>query len=727
MVEPSEAMRGSDFAEWLERCGVSLSEAELDRLAKAGVIRPTSGGYVGAHVLVAARYDAAVRVPRHAWATEQELSVDLGPVERVMGCVERALSGDEGAKEELTREFERELARRDPFGPIAHVVDVLRADVVEKLRGEGRLYVELHRVASRLAEELEAAAPSSEEATAEPDPVTGPVTGPASDPMAFGEDEDVLDALSEIVGEDGEDGEELLLIEESEGSDEKLLLVEESEGSDEELLLVDEAEALEESEESMLRVSEADEAVSVPPPMPSEALKRSSSVQDNPFMRGEVRATAKTESLKSRLEALKKPADVEFSALMDESPIGDGPGDSEDDWVEQETVAMDPSDFEEGLAEMTQEATQSHMDERLSLERRIEQLNARRQEFLTAHNWAELVSLYEDGLELFDGEERAQVLLTVVKLYAAKLGDPDRGVPYLGKAWAMRGEAPSGRNALKLAEQLASRGNAPALAWLESVREDGDAETHEAWVRALSASGERERALLTWGAYMAEEGARTSRRTLKTLETLSVGAQEEIVEGLYEDLLEQAGEKRRGVVSVSAAKVAKERGDDVAWTAHLEGALEAGEDVWEQYAEVCRRLELRGAWESARERWGGGFEGKESWPEGPGEPGAGEASDEAIALWEARVERSAGDWRAVSLLSSLYEVSGRWPERYALLNRSASQVTSDEDRVEVYLSMARIAVEYLEAPDEAAIHYARVIEIVPDHPEAHEGLQSLGA
>jgi tetratricopeptide (TPR) repeat protein len=703
-------MTRADFSKWLEGCGVSLGVDVLERLAAdEGPLRPIDGAYGRAHLIVAVRYDEAVRRPRHAWSSPADLEVDLAPVERAMGWVEGVAAGDLGAKEELTRELERELARRDPFGPLAGVMELLRDDAVEGLRGDGRLYMELRRVALGLAAELEAEAEPAEAAGPEP----GPVTGPVSDPMSFGDDDDVLEALSEIAGDDEED--DALLLEDA---------FEEEFGDSE---VSEAAEELDVSE-----AVEADEAVSVPPPMPRQALDTpSSATADNPFMRGEVRVTAKTESLKSKLEALKKPAAVDTSALMSEAPMSEvDASEGEEDWVDQETVALDPHELEGGgLAEMTQEATESHMDERLSLERRIERLNARRQEFLTQKNWEGLVTLYEDGLELFEGEERAQVLLTVAKLYAGKLKDVPRAVEFLGRAWEMRAEAPSARSALGLAEQVASRGGAEALQWLESVREDGDAETHEAWVRALSASGERERALLTWGAYLAEDDSRTSRRTLKTLETLSVGAQDEIVEGLYEDLLEQSDEGSRGVVSVSAAKVARGRGDDVAWTAHLEDALASGEDVWGDYAEVVRRLGLWGAWSSAREAWGEAFAGRSEWPIAQEEVDAhaGEASDEAIALWEGRVERSPADWRAVSQLSTLYDHAGRWPERYALLNRSAGQISTDTERVEVYLSMARIAVEHLEAPDEAAIHYARVIEIVPDHPEAHEGLQSLGA
>ncbi len=693
MGEPVVAMTGADFSKWLEGCGVSLDEDALERLASEGPLRPIDGSYTRAHLLVAVRYDEAIRRPRHAWCTPADLEVDLGPVEQAMGWVEGVAKGDAEARDELTRELERELARRDPFGPLAGMMELLRDDAIEGLRGDGRLYMELCRVALGLTEEAEVELVEVSEPA-------GLVIGPVSDPMSFGEDEDVLEALSEIVGED----------------------------EDEEVLL---EEAFEE-EFDVSEAIEADEAVSVPPPMPRSALDTpSSATSDNPFMRGEVRATARTESLKSKLEALKKPATVDASALMNASPMSEAEeGEVEEEWVDNQTGALDGQESEgTGLAEMTQEATQSHMDERLSLERRIEKLNARRQEFLTEKNWRGLVELYEDGLELFEGEERAQVLLTVVKLYAGKLGEQLKAVEFLGHVWGMREETASARSALGLAEQLASRGSAEALQWLESVREDGDHETHEAWVRALSASGERERALLTWGAYLAEDDKRTSRRTLKTLETLSVGAQDELVEGLYEDLLEQSGRESRGAVSVSAAKVAKGRGDDVAWTVHLEGALASGEDVWDDYAEVVERLGLWGAWSSARQTWGEAFSERSGWPISAEqvESHAGESSDEAIALWEGRVERTPADWRAVSHLSELYDHAGRWPERYALLNRSAGQIAEDSERVEAYLSMARIAVEYLEAPDEAAIHYARVIEIIPDHPEAHEGLQSLGA
>ncbi len=192
---PVEPLARADFLRLASACGLRLSPTDLFQLERHKLLCALEGGdgvdtdgtyYCTLHLYVLATYLDGVRSYRHPWASisgereHDEIELDeLGARcreldEVVSGLTQRMRSGGENVASvpsqviaQLARDVERYAHGIDPFGPLSGIVDMMRADVVEKLRGAGRLYGELRRLAAGLAVVAEQLAGLGEEQTFE--------------------------------------------------------------------------------------------------------------------------------------------------------------------------------------------------------------------------------------------------------------------------------------------------------------------------------------------------------------------------------------------------------------------------------------------------------------------------------------------------------------------------------------------------------------------------------
>lgn len=179
---PVEPLERADFLRLASVCGLRLSPTDLFQLERHKLlcsldvssgsvgVDPDGTYYCALHLYVLATYLDGVRAYRHPWASisgereHDELELDeLGARCRELDKVvvglwhwkrsagEAGIGVDSQSVAQLAIDIERYAHGIDPFGPLSGIVDMMRADVVEKLRGAGRLYGELRRMAASLA------------------------------------------------------------------------------------------------------------------------------------------------------------------------------------------------------------------------------------------------------------------------------------------------------------------------------------------------------------------------------------------------------------------------------------------------------------------------------------------------------------------------------------------------------------------------------------------------
>lgn len=161
-----------DFQRLANACGIPLSSDDLVQLHRRQFFKLEEGfEFCSLHLFTAAIYLEAVTVIRHPWATRaaerrvEDVKARSIELERVLQAIRGAKATAEDAQSaaSILLDIERFLAEVDPFGPIGNIIDVLRPEVIQQLRGKGRLYAELRKAAAELAECLEDITPDEHE------------------------------------------------------------------------------------------------------------------------------------------------------------------------------------------------------------------------------------------------------------------------------------------------------------------------------------------------------------------------------------------------------------------------------------------------------------------------------------------------------------------------------------------------------------------------------------
>ncbi|MGF1469684.1 MAG: tetratricopeptide repeat protein [Sandaracinaceae bacterium] len=92
--------------------------------------------------------------------------------------------------------------------------------------------------------------------------------------------------------------------------------------------------------------------------------------------------------------------------------------------------------------------------------------------------------------------------------------------------------------------------------------------------------------------------------------------------------------------------------------------------------------------------------------------------ERGIELWREVLDLRGEDPEALNALGRLYAGQERWAELVGILEREASVVESDEDRIRIFADMGRIFYTRLEKERDAIDSWERVLDIDPNHTEA---------
>ena len=471
------------FERLLQHCGLDLEEETLRELERRKLLVPLGGqngessSYRALHLFVAARYLDLVARAKHPW--QLGAPVILEPVKELASQVNQVLRG-EGEKENLLREVERYLAGINPFGPLGQFLDLLQDRVVKEMRNQGRLYVELHRVA------LDFVNGEGKVVEKEDTPLTRPMFG-VDGPGRMGEDLRSTQVIDEAFPRREETGRAIDNVVAAASGESRFaenpLLEDEI---DTQILNIDELnqeEEEEEREESFERLQEDLRSTQV---LEASAFQEP---QESPQGGRGLR-----EESSEPIVLLKES--VEEDVELEEEHHGE----EEHQEEEEELLLLD-----EDLLILDDEIEESSKPVKESnTAARIQELNRLRQVYLTEQRWEELVDLYEEGLELFvDPAELQTVYLVLATLYETKLGNVQRGVECFAKAFEVKG-GEGRKKAMKSLERLMASHPEEALGKLTRLLEEGEIEKspeETRWLKQKRVKG----LLLTRGEEVAEE------------------------------------------------------------------------------------------------------------------------------------------------------------------------------------------------------------------------------
>lgn len=386
-------------------------------------------------------------------------------------------------------------------------------------------------------------------------------------------------------------------------------------------------------------------------------------------------------------------------------------------------------------------AEDDHRAQQRQLAERIRDLNKKREQFLREQNWSGLVSLYEEGISLFEDQEKIQIYLTLSKLYELKLGELEGAFDNAAHVFSLISRPSDHLKHFALVSRL---GSSPALheryeRWLAAQL--AQVEHADAWSLALItasaklqvARGDQAKGMHQLVDFIIAhpERALSSSALLDELEGLSQDSA--ALNACYDRLLEHLKDDQRlFMVASFAGMSAVERDDDDAamtylWRAvsshpqdeatfHTLASVYEESQRWSQLVDLYDlRLKLEPEHPTLLTRRDD-FLTREL-----------EQTDEALARYDKRLKQEPDDLISLDRLVRLYTEAGRVGEVYGFLSRHLEQTQSKHARAAVLYALARVAMEELEAPEEATIHLERIAELMHDDRPALEQLMAQSA
>lgn len=353
----------------------------------------------------------------------------------------------------------------------------------------------------------------------------------------------------------------------------------------------------------------------------------------------------------------------------------------------------------------------------------IKTLNQKREQYMRAQNWEGLVHLYEDGIDLFGTRDRPQIYTTLSKLYEVKLQKPDKALENMILAHALSGNEKHEQQVHRLGQHAAAHDQYHE--WLTASLDD-DGLTHarrlllvQKRARLDQSSGNVRQGFLSFAALLTEVPALAfETANLETLDDLGQALGFEELDAIYGDLYGEAlDDQARQRIAVHAGLSALEHDRDDRAMHYLwqSIAIDPSNDAaFHSLASVCeesqswhhlvRLYALRARHEPQnpvlQERLADYRQRMFEQPDG------------AIAYYQERLEQTPDDIESLDELSALYGHQQRHGELYGLLNRHLEQTTALEAKVHTLMLLADIAATNLYAPEEAALHYQKVMELI---------------
>jgi tetratricopeptide (TPR) repeat protein len=705
-----EPLGTDDFVELVQSCGLAMPRDVLEQLERRRLITPASlnGSDVWTRVhlyLVAVYFDAVTQI-RHPWTsmsggmTVNEVSDLAGDVVEVLEEAADAPREARDALRELGAEIGEFMEGRNPLGELADLLDIGSEKTRAMLAGEGRLFAEMSVIRAALetfgAAETEPAneAPSTEVISEIADePPTQPTKMPEARLPADEEAEEHADAdesVESTLSEKSktkksprpEPAEEPVDASSSDAASEGDRAASDESGGVNVFAENDATEVMNEDELAAV----ADDASSVEPG--DEA--------DNEFARGEGSSvTSRTRDLRSRLDNLRH---------------------------EDKKVARQRGkdvEVEESEAEDDEEADE--------MAERIAELNRLREKYLASQQWEKLTELYEEGISLFvEPAERQQVFMTLAMLYEVKLNRLAMALDRFVDAYTEEGGAEE--SIAKALEGIRRVGRQKAnqkklIGWLEgAVSEVEDparrAEMQREYALALHSAGEGQRAFYTYTSYLVEAPReQVSSDVLDDLELLSEGVDDEELTEFFRDFIENnLTDDVFAEVAMRAARHAADSGDNETAVEFYETLLDAQPEhevafhsLAHLYEDTERWLEL---YQLYQERLAS--KGDDAGPALTSELERVEEQllDHADSItYRLEAAYVSGDESIVDDFAQLYIKHQRFAEGYGFLNKFVEAADDKDALTRAFLALAKIAVRHLHAPEEAALHYERALEL----------------
>ena len=727
-----QAIRALSFEEFktlVEQSDLGVTPRDIERMSEEGFLTPLSlnpaARFSSLQLLSLIQYTREVRRVCHPWeplpepmsAHDQET---LKAAAKRLALFSRGLRGEETSLperaqiEQVLGDLDHELRRNNPYGPLLRVMEGLRTEAVGKLRGAGRVWAEFYAMARELGQLLEH--------------VELRETEPAGHPVAASAMSHAMNHVATRTAEIGRD--EINAAIQHDSTEAPSL-----------------AQAAPEPKQAVSKG--VSDGAGKPQKAPTLASQKT-----NVFTRTPV-VTAVTKNLQERLESLKPSGKSSATSdSLDASPLAESSVEPVEIALEEEEIslvevsdefdAQTPPPNEPGLPQAPQPpdnpppATEDPTLEDIHrIEERIEALNQKREALMSRRDWAGLIALYESEIELFEGIQRQHVYMTMAKLEAIKLEDPDAAFKYLVAAVYSPGSLDALNDAL---DMMIEYDPARYGTWLSSLDYDDDSPIPKpyhlslvlAYAEFLSAQVEPQPGgtAQLLGPMMADPEGFVDEDLIDLIERVTPREELEVLYQGYDTMLEGlAARPDLGVMlSMRAGHGALEREDERRATHFFEHAatfdpahdssfhmlVHLYEDA-EQWSALMHVLERRSTHDP---------EGQDALIARIEELKRAEFDDPEHALEHYQEMLGADPQHEFALrrMMRLYAGTGRHAEGYAFLSRHLEQVQSTMWQAQIHKLMGQIATQHLLAPEEAILHYSMALKLQPGDLGLHESL-----
>lgn len=98
---------------------------------------------------------------------------------------------------------------------------------------------------------------------------------------------------------------------------------------------------------------------------------------------------------------------------------------------------------------------------------------------------------------------------------------------------------------------------------------------------------------------------------------------------------------------------------------------------------------------------------------------------DAIEAWRSVLEIDGASARALDALESLYRQEAMWEDTIRIIERKGDLAEDQDQKIALYLQASELWGNEVGRPDEAAPIYNKIIELVPGHPVAFQGLEDI--
>lgn len=717
----------SDFLRLAHLAGISVTEDDLNQLQKRQFL-PThpdpSLVFSPAHLYVLGLYFDAVQVIRHPWVTRpsdrkiEDVKAKAVSLQRLLDAIDKqtitpAVADEAGT---IIIEMERFLANIDPFGPLANVVDILRPEVLDQFRGAGRLYVELRRVATSIAAQIEQ--------------ILEPENTPHTGEIPEDEDDDPRRTASMDIASIQSDSLS--------------------------------SHTVHERPTVERQITPGIQPIATPTPTRPVTPLVPEPVASRPQPEPTPEPQKPVEELKPVVENRPMPAVETTQAALAPTPV----------IAQKQSSWMDDFDEDEGTSEPTslielssakvkaseskpepattpapepdkklEEAPEEEPNSPEEIARQIEELNRLRETYIQTANWPALAALYEERIELFeDPAEREQIHLALGAIYESKLQQPR--IAFDSYLAALDSNGPASEKAF---EGLRRTGRHPDsrssyISWLEknlnnskrSVLQRRELQTE--FTGLLKDRGEGQRAFLLYAAFLAgnpEENLAAD--TLAHLEDLGADQGEDGLDEFFADILESTSNPRvLELVGLKAAMSFLSRGQNLHAIRYLRKVLEAAPNNEVAFSNLSRLYEAEQNFGELAQI----IRARITRAPADHRPRLEAALDrayeqelrndaDAVIRWVHLLDQSPDDPFALRRAVFGFTAHQRHSDAYAFLTKLATNVKTSEQRATILVELARIAVDHLNVLEEGRDFLEAALDLVGPTKEVLGGFVDL--